>query len=119
MKRHHRSSLYLALTLALGTMSGVACATPANELTPPATTGTTVTAPQTTAPADSSGTSVNINTASADELAKMMNGVGIKKAQSIVSYREQYGPFKTIDDLKQVPGIGSALLERNRDHLSL
>ena len=35
------------------------------------------------------------------------------KAQAIVSYREEYGPFKTLDDLKQVPGMGSALVERN------
>ena len=33
-----------------------------------------------------------------------MNGVGLKKAQAIVSYREEYGPFKTVEDLKQVPG---------------
>lgn len=42
-----------------------------------------------------------------------MNGVGLKKAQAIVSYREEYGPFKTVDDLKQVPGMGSSLVERN------
>ena len=34
-----------------------------------------------------------------------MNGVGLKKAQAIVSYREEYGPFKTVEDLKQVPGM--------------
>ena len=48
-----------------------------------------------------------------------MNGVGLKKAQAIVSYREEYGPFKTIDDLKQVPGMGGALVERNLSHLTL
>ena len=42
-----------------------------------------------------------------------------KKAQAIVSYREEYGPFKTLDDLKQVPGMGSALVERNLAHLTL
>jgi competence protein ComEA len=48
-----------------------------------------------------------------------MNGIGLKKAQSIVSYREQYGPFTTIDQLKEVPGIGSALVERNSARLKL
>ncbi|AWV77330.1 competence protein ComEA helix-hairpin-helix repeat region [Enterobacter hormaechei] len=65
------------------------------------------------------GTRVSINIASADDLARVMNGVGLKKAQAIVSYREEYGPFKTLDDLKQVPGMGSALVERNLAHLTL
>ncbi|KLQ90735.1 helix-hairpin-helix domain-containing protein [Enterobacter kobei] len=65
------------------------------------------------------GTRVSINSASAEDLARAMNGVGLKKAQAIVSYREEYGPFKTVDDLKQVPGMGSALVERNLSHLTL
>ncbi|MEX3019055.1 helix-hairpin-helix domain-containing protein [Kluyvera sp. STS39-E] len=64
-------------------------------------------------------TRVSINTASAEALARAMNGVGLKKAQAIVSYREEYGPFKTIDDLEQVPGMGHSLVERNLDHLTL
>ena len=62
---------------------------------------------------------VNINTATADELAQALNGVGGKKAQAIISYREEYGPFKSIDDLKQVPGMGDALVERNRAWIKL
>lgn len=54
-----------------------------------------------------------------NQLAQALNGVGLKKAQAIVSYREEYGPFKTLDDLKQVPGMGSALVERNLAHLTL
>ena len=48
-----------------------------------------------------------------------MNGVGLKKAQAIVSYRDEYGPFKTVEDLKQVPGMGNALVERNLSALTL
>nr|MBA2815378.1 competence protein ComEA [Candidatus Pantoea persica] len=48
-----------------------------------------------------------------------MNGVGLKKTQSIVSYREQYGPFSAIEQLKEVPGIGNALVERNAEKLKL
>ncbi|MDF7660523.1 helix-hairpin-helix domain-containing protein [Erwiniaceae bacterium L1_54_6] len=62
---------------------------------------------------------ISINEATAEELAAAMNGIGLKKAQSIVSYREQYGPFTTIDQLKEVPGIGSALVERNSARLKL
>ncbi|MDY0970597.1 ComEA family DNA-binding protein [Siccibacter turicensis] len=62
---------------------------------------------------------VSINTATAEELAQALNGVGAKKAQAIVSYREEYGPFKSLEDLKQVPGMGNALVERNMAHLKL
>ncbi|MEN0614652.1 helix-hairpin-helix domain-containing protein [Klebsiella indica] len=65
------------------------------------------------------GNRVSINSASAEELSRALNGVGLKKAQAIVSYREEYGPFKTVDDLKQVPGMGNALVERNLSHLKL
>ena len=68
---------------------------------------------------DNGATKVSINRASAEQLAQALNGVGLKKAQAIVSYREEYGPFKTLDDLKQVPGMGSALVERNLAHLTL
>lgn len=62
---------------------------------------------------------VSINTASAEEIAQGINGVGLKKAQAIVSYREEYGPFKELDQLQEVPGIGSALVERNRARIKL
>lgn len=68
---------------------------------------------------DIGATKVSINRASAEQLAQALNGVGLKKAQAIVSYREEYGLFKTLDDLKQVPGMGSALVERNLAHLTL
>lgn len=68
---------------------------------------------------DDEGTRVSINSASAEDLARVMNGVGLKKAQAIVSYREEYGPFKTVEDLKQVPGMGSSLVERNLAFLTL
>lgn len=68
---------------------------------------------------DEEGTRVSINNATAEELARAMNGVGLKKAQAIVSYREEYGPFKTVEDLKQVPGMGNSLVERNLAILTL
>lgn len=62
---------------------------------------------------------VSINAATAEQLSAAMNGVGLKKAQSIVSYREQYGPFTAIEQLREVPGIGNALVERNASRLKL
>ncbi|QKJ86177.1 AraC family transcriptional regulator [Paramixta manurensis] len=62
---------------------------------------------------------VSINTASAQELAAALNGVGLKKAEAIVSYRDQYGPFTQLEQLKEVPGMGSLLVERNLSRLKL
>ncbi len=62
---------------------------------------------------------VSINNASAEELAKALNGVGLKKGQTIVEYREQMGPFTKIDQLQEVPGIGPALYQRNQSRLKL
>ncbi|MCZ4059089.1 helix-hairpin-helix domain-containing protein [Pantoea sp. LMR881] len=62
---------------------------------------------------------VSINESTAEQLSSAMNGVGLKKAQAIVSYREQYGAFTAIEQLKEVPGIGNALVERNASRLKL
>ena len=80
---------------------------------------TSVTAPK--APEKSSSTDelVSINQATAEQLSAVMNGVGLKKAQAIISYREQYGPFTQLDQLKEVPGMGNALVERNVARLKL
>lgn len=65
------------------------------------------------------GERVSINSAPAEELAQMLNGVGIKKAQAIVSYREENGAFNSVDDLRAVPGMGNALVERNLPRIKL
>ncbi|WJV55072.1 helix-hairpin-helix domain-containing protein [Prodigiosinella aquatilis] len=69
--------------------------------------------------ADSDEDEVNINTATAEQLAAIMNGVGLKKAQAIVTYREQNGPFTQIEQLQEVPGIGASLVGRNLSRLKL
>ena len=60
---------------------------------------------------------VNINTADAKTLAANIKGVGNKKAEEIVQYRDKHGPFKSADDLVKVKGIGPNLIEKNRDIL--
>ena len=62
---------------------------------------------------------VNINTASAQQIAEALNGVGISKAEKIVEYREQHGPFVHIDELVNVKGIGLRTVDKNRDAISL
>lgn len=57
------------------------------------------------------GAQVNINTAGASELDRLP-GVGAATAAAIISYREQNGPFKTVEDLGKVAGIGDAKLAK-------
>jgi len=64
-------------------------------------------------------TPVNVNTADATALAHSLDGVGPTKAAAIVAYREEHGPFKSVDDLSQVKGIGPSTLERNRSAILL
>ena len=64
-------------------------------------------------------TPVNINTADAQAIADALDGVGLTKAQAIVDYRNEQGPFKSIDDLTVVKGIGLSLVDRNRDAIRL
>ncbi|AWY19119.1 hypothetical protein B0182_09755 [Moraxella bovis] len=61
---------------------------------------------------------ININTATAGELATL-NGVGAKTAQAIVDYREGFGRFERVDDLTKVKGIGVKTLEKNRHRLTV
>tara|TARA_R110000772_G_scaffold262537_1_gene381623 strand:+ start:150 stop:509 length:360 start_codon:yes stop_codon:yes gene_type:complete len=62
---------------------------------------------------------VNINTATADELSSMLKGIGEKRAMAIVAYREENGPFATVEQLQSVKGVGEKVLEQNRANLSV
>ncbi|MBB3168383.1 ComEA family DNA-binding protein [Simiduia aestuariiviva] len=63
--------------------------------------------------------SVNINTASAEQLAAGLKGVGLKKAKAIIEYRNKVGKFVKVEQLAEVKGIGSATVEKNRALISL
>jgi competence protein ComEA len=69
------------------------------------------------APGPSSGL-VNINSASATEL-ETLSGIGEVLAATIVEYRDQNGPFASVDDLLDVSGIGPATLEEIRDQVTV
>ena len=62
---------------------------------------------------------VNVNQADAAAIANVLVGVGISRAQAIVDYREQYGPFYTAEELTAVKGIGQATVERNLSRITL
>ncbi len=62
---------------------------------------------------------VNINTADARTLAVALNGIGLSRAEDIVRYREQFGPFTTVDQLAEVKGVGVATVEKNRARITL
>jgi competence protein ComEA len=57
---------------------------------------------------------VNINTADAETISAELNGIGLSKAKAIVEYRKKHGPFRSVDDLSLVKGIGERTLEKNR-----
>ena len=70
-------------------------------------------AAQAGAPEEGSRAAINVNTAPVAELISLP-GIGPKKAQAIILYREAHGPFQTVDDLIQVKGIGPKTLEKLR-----
>ncbi|RKZ37901.1 MAG: competence protein ComEA [Gammaproteobacteria bacterium] len=62
---------------------------------------------------------LNINAANAETLAEAIKGVGMKRAEAIVAYRQEHGPFKNVDALIQVRGIGQSIVDGSRDRLTV
>lgn len=56
---------------------------------------------------------INLNTATREQL-ETLPGVGSKIAQAIIEYREKHGPFKSVDELLEIKGIGPKKLEKIR-----
>jgi len=61
---------------------------------------------------------VNVNTASVEEL-QLLPGVGEKRAEQIIEMRKERGGFRSVDELKDVKGIGDSMLDRLREHVTL
>ena len=57
---------------------------------------------------------ININTATAADIASALNGVGISRAEAIVAYRNANGVFTSPEQIKQVSGIGNSTFEKNK-----
>lgn len=62
---------------------------------------------------------VDLNSASADEIAKTLSGVGPRKAQAMVKYRNEVGPFRSMDEVLEVKGFGPSILARNKGRIQL
>ena len=62
---------------------------------------------------------VNLNKAGISELAQVLTGVGMKKAQAIVEYRQKHGSFKAVEELASVKGIGPATIAKNYKRILL
>lgn len=62
---------------------------------------------------------VDINTADAAELDRVLVNVGPSKAATIVEHRKAHGPFKSLEELALVKGIGLKTVEKNRDRIHL
>ena len=61
---------------------------------------------------------VDINTATTEQL-KTLNGIGDSKAKSIIEYRDQNGGFKSIEEIKNVTGIGDKMFEKVKDKITV
>ena len=73
------------------------------------------------APADAQASvqaPVNLNQASAEELIAL-KGIGPKMAERIIAYREEHGPFKAVDQLVQVKGIGNVKFQKLKDQVTV
>ena len=61
---------------------------------------------------------INLNKATAAELSQL-KGIGMKYAERIVEFRDKNGPFKQVEDLLKVQGIGTKTLEKNKDRITV
>ena len=62
---------------------------------------------------------VDVNTADAETISAELKGVGLTKAKAIVEYRKKHGPFRSVDDLSLVKGIGERTVEINRSDIKV
>lgn len=99
--------LFCALFAALITVSSNSFADPVNE--PLLTDSADAVAKQAL---------VNINTADIESLTKL-KGIGEKKAQAIIDYRQEYGQFETVEQLLNVKGVGIKIIEVNKAALRI
>jgi competence protein ComEA len=78
--------------------------------------GITETGPEPSSSVKKESSRININTATADEL-KTLPGIGDAKAQDIMEYRTEKGPFRTIEDIMKISGIKDARFKAIKDRI--
>ena len=104
----------------------VASSPPASQMPPaaspePEETGAAVSEAQLPAPSRSASEApglVNINTAGSEEL-QTLPGIGEKRAEAIIAYREDNGPFRIVEEITNVSGIGEGILSRIIDYITV
>lgn len=64
------------------------------------------------------GKSCHINSSNKDEIAKFV-GIGDNEARRLVEYRDEHGPFRSIDDLMNVPGFGPSTVDKLKNECDL
>ena len=111
------SSLLFALLASVSVATTAAPAGASNSGAP--AVAASVMDPASTAQSQENRGKVNLNSADAATLQKELSGIGKGKAEAIVAHREANGHFTSIDELVEVKGIGKALLEKNRERLSV
>ena len=98
------SAFYLAVCLIAGMTHQLAVAAPGSSVTTAAVEQTT---------------QINVNSADAATIASVLIGIGPKKAAAIVAFRQSNGPFKSVDELTLVKGIGEKTLKENKHKIKL
>lgn len=109
----NRNNVLSYLLLPLLSLSVSAHAAPAPSSAPTAE----ITVTQQVSPAGI--TRLDLNSVDAATLQRELNGIGKAKADAIVMHRDEHGPFASVDELLEIKGIGKALLDRNRDKLTV
>jgi len=66
----------------------------------------------------SESTLINLNTATVEQLTSLP-GIGVSKAENILTYRRQVGQFTDIEEIKNISGIGDAMFERIKDKITI
>ena len=91
--------------------------TPEPSETGPVETETQTPAPSPSAPEQQSGL-ININTADSETL-QTLPSIGEKRAAAIIAYREEHGPFRIVEDITNVSGIGEGILSQIIDYITV
>ncbi|MFT8210689.1 MAG: ComEA family DNA-binding protein [Symbiopectobacterium sp.] len=112
MKKKGMSALCLCLAMSLSAFTGGVLAQ-----TGDAAANSSASSAQSQTAGTEQGT-VNINTDTAQQLTQLQ-GIGARRAEAIVQFRDENGPFTDIEQLQEVPGIGPTLVENNRARLVL
>lgn len=91
---------------------------PSAALSPDSPSPSAVLSPSSPSPSEEITLLININTATVQQL-QTLPGIGAAKAQAIVDYREEHGPFRYVEDLRSVRGIGETILKSVMDYITV